>query len=84
MRNSLAGKLLYRIVRSQFDAMIKGQEDTLFGVMMGYIVDEISLRVMLLMGDALNRATAEALLLMANGHTLQGLMALIRSGLSRR
>jgi beta-glucosidase len=79
MQNSFIGRQLFRLVNRQFTHMVKGQEDTLFGVMMDHIAEEISLRVMLLMDDTLNRATAEALLMMINGHTLQGLRALIRS-----
>jgi beta-glucosidase len=79
MRGSLIGRLLYRFINLQLHKMIEGKEETLFGVMTRRMATEISLRVMLLMDDILNRPTAEALLLMINGHVRKGLQNLISS-----
>jgi beta-glucosidase len=82
MRDSFIGRLFGRVLSKQFAQMVEGQEDTLFGIMTLQIAQEISLRVMILMDDTLNRATAEALLMMINGRVWKGLVAWVKSRLS--
>jgi len=59
--------------------MIKGKEDTPTGRMMTAMIDQMPLRSMLMMGGPMNRPKLEALLLMINGHFLQGLSALLKA-----
>jgi len=80
MRESFIGRQLFRMLKGQLGKMIKGQEDSVMGLLLRSMIQEMPLRSMLMMGGPLNRPKLEALLLMINGHYFKGLVAFLRAG----
>jgi beta-glucosidase len=83
MRGSFIGRRLYRMMVDQVANMTLDKEDTPTAVLMRNTIQEMPLRSMLMAGGRFNRPMLEALLLMINGHFVEGLALFIKSSLSR-
>lgn len=78
MQDSLVGRLLYRMMESQVEKIIAGQEESPNALMIRTMIREMPLRGMLMQGQGpLNRDRLEALLLLLNGRVFKGLRRLI-------
>ncbi len=79
MKDSFIGRQLYKTIQKEMAKMVVGQEETVTGMLMKAVANEMPLRSMLMMTGGLNRSQLEALLLMTNGHLLRGLVAFLKS-----
>ncbi len=78
MQDSLVGRLLYRMMESQVEKIIAGQEESPNALMIRTMIREMPLRGLLMQGQGpLTRDRLEALLLLINGRVFKGLRRLI-------
>ncbi|HVM72004.1 MAG TPA: glycoside hydrolase family 3 C-terminal domain-containing protein [Anaerolineales bacterium] len=78
MTGSWLGRWFYKMMANNMKKMLDGQADTPMGALMNAMLPEMPLRTILMSGGSLNRPKIEALLLMMNGHTFQGLLGLFK------
>jgi len=83
MTDSFIGRQLYKLMRDGTRKSVIGKEDTPTAVMILRMAEEMPLRSLLMSGGMFDRQKLEALLLMANGHFLKGLRALIGMAIKR-
>jgi beta-glucosidase len=81
MGDSFIGKQLYKFARDQAAKTVSDTGSPILGLIIGVSIQEMPLRGF---ADALGHAKVEALLLMINGHFFKGLLALLKSGSSRK
>jgi beta-glucosidase len=78
MQDSLVGRLLFRMMESQVEKIIAGQEESPNALMIRTMIREMPLRGILMQGQGpLNRNRLEALLLLLNGRVFKGLRRLV-------
>ncbi len=79
MRNTLIGKILYRIVVKETRKMGEKQNNAGMKKMIESVINEITLRNMAMMsGGAVTFTMADAFLDMANGHYVKGIKRMIK------
>ncbi len=79
MKDSFIGRQLGKLMRRQVEGMIGDDTDSPSAQLMLVIAREAPLRTMLMMGEGVTREMLEALLLMLNGKSLAGLLALLQA-----
>ncbi len=77
MTGSFMGRQMNKVMQDTIGKMIKGQENTPTGLTMTTMANEMPLRSIAMGGGPLNLAKLRAILLMINGHTFQGIKALL-------
>ena len=79
MKDSFIGRQLGKLMQRQVEGMIGDDTDSPSAQLMLVIAREAPLRTMLMMGEGVTREMLEALLLMLNGKSLAGLLALLQA-----
>lgn len=79
MTDSFMGRQMNKVMQDAISKMIKDKEDTPTGLTMTTMAKEMPLRSIAMGGGPLNLAKLRAILLMINGHTFQGIKALLRN-----
>lgn len=77
MYESWLGREMHKVMTKGIENMIKGQEDTPTSALMRRMAQEMPLRSIAITGGPLNLTKLRAILLMINGHTFQGIKALL-------
>jgi len=77
MTDSFMGRQMNKVMQNEIAKMIKGREDTPTGLTMRTMAKEMPLRSIAMGGGSLNLSKLKAILLMINGHTFQGIKALL-------
>ena len=80
MSGSFIGRQLLKMMEKQIANMVKDDPDSATALMMRSMVNGIPLRAILMMGgDNLNREMLDGLLVMLNGNSTKGLIALLKA-----
>jgi beta-glucosidase len=79
MQDSLVGTLFGNVMRRQLHRLIKDDPDSPTSQVMKAVMSEAPLRLLMMMGDELNRGMIDSLLLMINGKYLTGLFGLLKA-----
>jgi beta-glucosidase len=83
MESSFVGRQIGKRMQSGIEEMIQDDPDSPTALLMRAMIKEAPLRLMLMMGEGMNRTTLEALLLLINGRILKGLWAMLKAVVRR-
>ncbi len=79
MQDSFIGRLFGNVMGRQLQRLVQDDPDSPTSLVMRAVMREAPLRLIMMMGDELNRGMAEGLLLMINGKYLKGLFGLLKA-----
>ena len=78
MRDTIAGRLLYKVIQRKIDKMTEGgNDDEPISIMMKRIGEELPLRGMIMSSGKLTHGMLDGVLMMINGRALRGMRKLL-------
>ena len=77
MRDTIAGRLLYKVIQRKIDKMTGGNDDEPISIMVKRIGEELPLRGMMISSAKLTHGMLDSVLMMINGRALRGTRKLL-------